>query len=48
MKQKISVTVDEELVLDIFNAIQTGKFRNKSHVVEYAVKKLLEEENGRS
>ena len=47
MKQKISITVDEKIVLDILQAIRTGKFRNKSHVVEYAVKKLLELENDR-
>ena len=46
MKQKISITVDEEVVQDILKSIQTGKFRNKSHVVEYAVKQLLEVENG--
>ena len=46
MKQKISITIDENTVLDIFSAIKTGKFRNKSHVVEYAVRKLLEVENG--
>ncbi len=44
MKQKISVTIDEETVLDILDSIRTGKFRNKSHVVEFAVKKLLEDE----
>ena len=47
MKQKISVTLDEELVLKIFGALKTGKFRNKSHVVEYAVNQLLDEvQNG--
>ena len=45
MKQKISITLDEKTVLDIFKAISGGKFRNKSHVVEYAVRKLLEVEN---
>jgi Arc/MetJ-type ribon-helix-helix transcriptional regulator len=45
MKQKISITIDEKTVLDILQAIETGRFRNKSHVVEYAVKKLLEVEN---
>ena len=47
MKQKLSVTIDEETVQDILKTISNGKFRNKSHVVEYAVKKLLEVENGR-
>lgn len=43
MKHKLSVTMDEELVLGIFKALSSGKFRNKSHVVEYAVRKLLED-----
>ena len=47
MKHKLSITLDEELVLEIIKALSTGKFRNKSHVVEYAVKKLLDEQNGR-
>ncbi|MBI2655857.1 hypothetical protein HYX06_05555 [Candidatus Woesearchaeota archaeon] len=45
MKQKISITLDEETVFKIQNNLRTGKFRNKSHVVEFAVKKLLEAEN---
>lgn len=47
MKHKISVTIDEDSVSSILKTVETGKFRNKSHFVEYAVKKLLEEENGR-
>ena len=47
MKQKLSITLDEELVNEILKVLSSGKFRNKSHVVEYAVKKLLEVENGR-
>ena len=47
MKTKLSITLDEELVNEIIKTLSTGKFRNKSHVVEYAVKKLLEVENGR-
>jgi len=47
MKSKLSVTLDGELVQEIFKILSTGKFRNKSHVVEFAVKKLLEAENGR-
>ena len=46
MKQKLSVTLDEKLVHEIIKILSSGKFRNKSHVVEYAVKKLLEVENG--
>ena len=46
MKQKISITIDEETVHDILKSISSGQYRNKSHVVEYAVKKLIEVENG--
>lgn len=38
--------MDEEAVQDILKTIESGRFRNKSHFVEYAVKKLLEEEDG--
>lgn len=47
MKSKISITLDNETVEKISFEIANGRFRNKSHAVEYAVKKLLEEENGR-
>ncbi|MBI2659952.1 hypothetical protein HYX07_02225 [Candidatus Woesearchaeota archaeon] len=47
MKQKISITIDEQAISDILRTVETGKFRNKSHFVEFAVKRLLEEENGR-
>ncbi|MBI2101209.1 hypothetical protein HYT53_01235 [Candidatus Woesearchaeota archaeon] len=46
MKHKLSITIDEKVVFDILKTIESGRFRNKSHVVEFAVKKLLEEENG--
>ena len=48
MKSKLSVTLDEELVPEIVKALSTGKFRNKSHVVEYAVKKLLEQQEAQN
>lgn len=44
MKQKISITIGEGTVFDILKSIESGRFRNKSHVVEYAVKKLLDKE----
>lgn len=44
MKHKLSVTLDGEIVAEIVKALSTGKFRNKSHVVEYAVKRLLEQQ----
>lgn len=43
MKHKLSITMDEETVLKVMGKLRNGQFRNKSHVVEYAVKKFLEE-----
>ncbi len=41
MKQKLSITVDEELIKLIENTLKDGLFRNKSHVIEYAVNQWL-------
>lgn len=46
MKSKLSVTLDEETIVEIQKHLRSGRFRNKSHVVEFAIKKLLEEEDG--
>lgn len=44
MKSKISITVDKKILDLIEKKINSGKFRNRSHVIEYGVKKLLAEE----
>lgn len=44
MKSKISITVDKEILKMIEDKINSDKFRNRSHVIEYGVKKLMEEE----
>ena len=46
MKLKLSVSLDEETIAEIQKQLHSGRFRNKSHVVEYAIKKLLEKEDG--
>lgn len=46
MKYKLSVSLDERLVQELDRILSTGKYRNKSHAVEFAVKKLLEAKNG--
>jgi len=43
MKNKLSVTLDENLLKSIEELVRTGKFRNKSHLVEYSVNKVVEE-----
>ena len=43
MKHKISVTVEEDTILRVRELIRTGKFRNRSHAVEYALRKLQDD-----
>ena len=40
MKKIVSVSLDEETILKIDEILSKSSFRNKSHVVEEAVKKL--------
>lgn len=48
MKHKTSVALDENILLAMRMLVREGKFRNKSHVMEYSIKKLLEEIRGDS
>lgn len=41
MKYKMSISVDENTVAKVQEALRNRKFRNKSHVFEYAVQKIL-------
>ena len=43
MKTKISISIDEETVKRIESKLDDDMFRNKSHFIEYAVKKVLKE-----
>lgn len=43
MKHKLSITVEEGIVLRVFDALRTRKFRNKSHFFEAAAERLLKE-----
>jgi len=43
MKIQTSITIDEEIMSKIKNRLRDGSFRNKSHLFEFAVRKLLEE-----
>ncbi|MBS3084623.1 hypothetical protein J4411_01800 [Candidatus Pacearchaeota archaeon] len=45
MKQKLSVTIDEEKVKRVEALLKKGFFRNKSHILEFALAKFLEDEN---
>ncbi|MBS3089935.1 hypothetical protein J4461_03595 [Candidatus Pacearchaeota archaeon] len=43
MKQKLSITVDEKTIKMLDDALKEGLFRNKSHVVEFSLNKILKE-----
>ncbi len=46
MKQRVSATIDKETEKDIDFIMIEGKFRNKSHVIEEAIKFFKEEKYG--
>ena len=43
MKQKLSITIDEEKIEEIKKLIEEGRFRSKSHVFEYSLNKFLKD-----
>lgn len=43
MKQKLSISIDKEKIKLIEKLLKEGLFRNKSHVLEYSLDKLLKE-----
>ncbi|HLC98848.1 MAG TPA: ribbon-helix-helix domain-containing protein [Candidatus Nanoarchaeia archaeon] len=44
MKEKISISVDKELLNIIDKNIKEYKFANRSHAVEYCIAKILKRE----
>ena len=43
MKQKLSITIDEDKVETLERVLEEGLFRSKSHVIEFALNKFLKE-----
>ncbi len=43
MKVKLSISLDEETLEKVEQRLQDGTFRNRSHVIEWATRKGLEE-----
>ncbi len=41
MKQKISISIEEDTIKQIEEKVEEGTYRNKSHMIEFAVNKLL-------
>lgn len=44
MKKKLSITLDEETLRLIEEIVKEDRFRNKSHVVEFALNKSFKGE----
>ncbi len=45
MKKRISATVDKETIRIIKEILNKGKYRNKSHLIEDAIRLLKKSEN---
>ena len=45
MKQKLSITIEENMIDTIENKVNSGLFRNKSHLIEYALNQFLRSQN---
>ena len=43
MKHRLSVTLDEDVVLGIMGMLRDPRFSNKSQIVEFAVKSFLQQ-----
>jgi len=46
MKQKISVSIDEEKIQTLEKILAEGIFRSKSHIIEYSLTKFLRANDG--
>ena len=44
MKQKLSITIEEDTIRLLDTFIKDGRFRNKSHLIEYSLNKFLKGE----
>ena len=44
MKQKLSISIDEETIVLLEKLVKEGRFRNKSHLIEYSVNKYIKGE----
>lgn len=42
MKQKISITIDKEMIELIETMLADARFRNRSHIIEYSLREFLE------
>ena len=47
MKKKLSISIEEDKIKLLERFIEEGRFRNKSHLIEYSIDKFIKgEKNG--
>ncbi len=44
MKHRLSIAVDESTVIKVRELVRSGRFRNKSHAFEEALKEVAKDE----
>ena len=44
MKQKMSISIEEEKIKLLEKLLKQGLFRNKSHIIEYSLDRFLEQQ----
>jgi Arc/MetJ-type ribon-helix-helix transcriptional regulator len=47
MKKKLSISIEEKTITKIDDLVKEGTFRNKSHLIEFAISRLLGNKNGK-
>jgi Arc/MetJ-type ribon-helix-helix transcriptional regulator len=43
MKQKLSISIEQDSIRKIEQKVNEGVFRNKSHLIEFAINKFFKE-----
>jgi Arc/MetJ-type ribon-helix-helix transcriptional regulator len=43
MKDNISVSLEKDTIIWLDSQVETGKYRNRSHAIEYAINQLRKE-----
>ena len=46
MKQKISISLDGKLITQLEDELHKGFFRNRSHIIEFALNRLMRQKEG--
>ena len=44
MKRKLSISVEERTITLLEKLLEGGRFRNKSHIIEYSLNELFSQE----